>query len=213
MTVIVSSFLPFPNILWWSYMSGASKLVLDAAEHFEKMTYRNKYFITGANGQIQLSIPLKNGRNQRNAMQAVQIDNTQAWQQQHWRTIMSVYNRSPFFEYYRPELEAFYLKEYDRLLDFNQASISWLKKQLQCTYEEEVASAYHADYEQAIDLRKGLKPGLEKKAVDEKEGYYQLFSDRNGFFRNLSMLDLLFSEGPNAMAWIRQHKEQIQAWV
>ncbi len=212
--MIVSAVIPFPNIYWWLQVAEADKVAFDLAEHFEKMTYRNKYFITGANGGIQLSIPLKKGRGQRTPMGDVEIDNSQRWQVQHWRTLVSVYKRSAYFEHYEALLQPLFEQEYGKLSDFNLASIQWLKKQLGLKFEEKMVNIYKHSYEEGdTDLRNALKPGMEHTAIEGVEPYYQLFSDRNGFLPNLSMLDLLFAEGPHAMQWVKNNRTLIKGWV
>lgn len=209
---VISSFVPFPNIVWWSYVINADELVLDASEHFEKMTYRNKYFIAGANGTIQLSIPLHGGRNQRKTMRNMLISNEEQWQMQHWRGIASTYKRAPFFEYYEHSLEQLFAKEFNSLVDFSTQTIYWLAKNLKLNLTITFADTYCREYEDAIDLRKLFKPGAEK--LVEKNGiYYQMFEERNGFIPNLSMLDLLFAEGPNAFNTLKQHEGTIRQWA
>ncbi len=139
--LLVSSFIPFPNISWWA-MAHKATVLFDGTEHFEKMTYRNKYFITGANGGIQLSVPLEQGREQRRPMNEVMIYNKERWQTQHWRTLVSVYKRTPFFEHYEPSLQTLFEKQYTSLTDFNLATIYWLKKQLHAVFEEQFAEVY-----------------------------------------------------------------------
>ncbi len=211
MSKVISSFIPFPNLYWWSVVMEAGKVIFDAAEHFEKMTYRNKYYIAGANGVIQLSIPLAGGRNQRSAMKDMSIADIEQWQTQHWRGIEASYRRTPYYEHYAPELELLFKKEYTKLADFNQDSIDFLKKQLGLRYEEEIAGQYKAKYEEAtIDMRKGFKPGIEQK--DSGSLYYQPFEERGGFKPNLSMLDLLMCEGPNAVNVIKANEVVIKEW-
>lgn len=212
MPKVISSFVPFPNVVWWSYVINTDELVLDAAEHFEKMTYRNKYFIAGANGTIQLSIPLQGGRNQRKTMCNMLIGNEEQWRTQHWRGIVSTYKRAPFFEYYEHSLEQLFAKEFNSLVDFSTETIKWLAKNLKLGLNITVADTYCREYEDAIDLRKQLKPGSEKQP--QTNGfYYQMFEERNGFIPNLSMLDLLFAEGPNAVNTLKQHEEAIKQWA
>src|SRR6185437_12108983 len=205
----ISPFIPFPNISWWAAISGAQSLYLDQAEHFQKMTYRNRYYISGANGIIQLSIPLIHGRNQRAAMKDIQISNKDRWQVQHWRTLVSVYRRSPYFDHYENSVNSLFKKQYNYLLDFNIASIRWLKEQIKMQFEEQLIDEYIKVYDDAVyDLRK-MKPRIEKSVEISYPEYYQVFKDRTGFLPNLSMLDLLFSEGPYTHDWVNSHKRDI----
>ena len=212
MSFAVSSLVPFPNITFWASVSGCDTLYLDTKEHFQKMTYHNRYCITGSNGMIQLSIPVVGGRNQRAPMDETNIFNDTKWQQQHWRTITSVYKRSPYFEYYERELQLLFSTPYPLLADFNLATLHWLKQQLKLSFAEILTTEYIKQHEgAAYDLR-NMKPA-QNKNKNNFPSYYQLFSERNGFLPNLSILDLLFSEGPYAMAWINEHRSAILSIV
>ncbi len=190
---VVSSLFTFPNICWWMKVADSSKVILDCGEHFQKMSYRNRYRISGANNSILLSVPLLNGRNQRLPMSDVQIYNGERWQVQHWRTLVSVYKRSPFFDHYELGLMKLYETEYERLCDFNLASIEWVRKQLRLNFEIELAGTYINDYGPDVtDIR------VDKTAPEELPKYLQIFEDRIGFLPDLSILDLLFMEGPMA---------------
>lgn len=208
---VISSLLPFPNILWWAKVLETGIVSFDTAERFQKMSYRNRYYITGSNGLIALSIPLVQGREQRKAMADVGISNDTAWQIQHWRTLTSVYRRSPYFDHYEPELRHLFEKEFTHLAAFNLASIHWLKDQLDITLDEIISSEYIRDYgDDYTDIRH-LKPAMERKPLATSL-YYQLFTERNGFFPNLSLLDLLFSKGPHTSEWIKQNNNLIRGW-
>lgn len=211
MQQLVSPIVPFPNIYWCLQALAAGEVLFDGAEHFVKMTYRNRYYITGSNGLITLSIPVTGGRNQRTPMSEVLIDHKDNWQTQHWRTITSVYGRSPYFEHYSVELEPFFTNRYEKLIDFNMAGINWIKKQLKANYKDAFPAAYATYPDADKDLRRTLKPGTEKNTIPE-ELYYQVFTERNGFYPNLSVLDLLFSEGPAAVSIIQQHRQTIESW-
>ena len=58
--------------------------MVDTEEHFEKMSFRNRYMLASDKGTLTLSIPIKEGRQQRKPMKEVLIDNDSNWQIQHW---------------------------------------------------------------------------------------------------------------------------------
>jgi len=196
---IVSAYYTFPCISWWGSVMAADTVIFDSCAHFEKMTYRNKYHISGANNSIKLSVPLVNGRNQRVPMKEVRIYNDTRWQLQHWRTLVSVYRGTPFFAHYEDRLQPLFETQFDYLIEFNKATLQWVKQQLNIRFKEQEAPAFLKEYpDGVVDLR-AIKP-----VSANFPRYYQVFEDRIGFQPDLSILDLLFSEGPAAKAILQQ---------
>jgi len=196
---IVSPYAPFPSVGWWQITAGADVVVIDGHEHFGKMSDRNRYRISGANNSIMLSIPLVKGREQRTAMKDIHIANSYNWQIQHWRTITSVYNRSPFFAHYEPSLYTLFSQRYDLLTEFCHDSLKWCLTQLNINMALEYTTHYLPLYPDATDLR------MLKRFDAPAPPYYQIFQDRLGFIPGLSILDLLFSEGPATQLWIQSN--------
>jgi len=191
---VISPFFIFPNISWWTKVLNANIVVLDAGEHFEKMTYRNRYRISGANNSILLSVPLINGRNQHVQMKDVRIHNEEAWQTRHWRTLVSVYNRAPYFEHYQDSLKTLFETQFEYLVDVNLAALQWVMQQMNLKFEIQQTDVYLKEYPADVkDLRN------KKKSTNVFPKYYQVFEDRIGFQPDLSILDLLFSEGMGAL--------------
>lgn len=171
----------------------AESVLFDTGENFEKMSYRNRYRISGANNPILLSVPLVKGRNQHIPMEQVLIHNAERWQTQHWRTLVSVYKRSPFFDYYETSLQQLFEMPFTKLVDFNRVGIQWTMQQLKLKFEMQETSVFVKEYPADIqDLRR------EKSILATLPRYHQIFEDRIGFQPDLSILDLLFSEGPAA---------------
>ncbi len=196
---LVASLLTFPPTGWWVYAARAEEILFEKQEHFQKMSDRNRYCISGSNNSILLTIPLVNGRNQAAPIQQVQILNDGKWQVQHWRTLVSVYNRSPYFYHYEATLKQLFDTEYDKLTDFNMAALNWVRQQMKLNYQAAATDSYVKYYgHEYTDLR-----GWKNDLVPE-ELYYQVFEDRIGFVPGLSILDLLFSEGPRSADWLRK---------
>ena len=177
-----------------------SNIKFDEYEAFRKMSFRNRCVVAGANGPVTLSVPLVDGREQRKPMNEVLIDNKKAWQVQHWRTIVSCYNRSPWFDFFGHELEEIYRQRVELLVDWNRACFEWVAGKIGVpaavdSAAEKGATGTGLEYE---DLRNKLLPRSIKNNFPKPVRYRQVFEERTGFIPHLSVLDLLFCEGKNA---------------
>jgi len=172
-------------------------------DKYRKMSFRNRCLVTGANGIISLSIPIKGGREVNQFMREVEIDNMQEWQKQHWRTIKSIYARSPWFEYYAPQLEMYYVKHYEFLyrwnLDLMNLVIKILKLDIKIT-QIELGDILDSD-KNITDtiLPKNYSQQFEKFVPK----YHQVFQEKTGFIQNMSILDLIFCEGANGVNYLQ----------
>jgi len=166
------------------------------------MSFRNRCRIAGAEGVIDLSIPLVRGRDQKALMKDVRISAAQPWQSQHWKTIVSCYSRSPWFEFYRDELDGLYRKQWDFLLDWNLACFEWTVRILGISIPVSLTGSYEKGYpaDRVTDWRGKILP---KHGAEGAPPYRQVFGERIGFIPNLSVLDLLFCEGKQAIRYLR----------
>ena len=184
-----------------------------ASGSYKKMSFRNRCIVAGSNGLVGLSVPLENGRDQKALFKDVRISYRDAWQTQHWRTLTSCYNKSAFFEHYRDGVEQFFLKKEPFLFDLNLQILAWLKTVLKFPAEIQVLDGpVEVDLQENVtDLRdKWLPKNFQDDFSTGGESptplkYFQVFESRIGFQPNLSILDLLFNEGPNAATLLRAH--------
>src|SRR5580658_7890826 len=109
---LLTEYQYFPAISLYSALNKNTNVIFEQYEHYQKMSFRNRCIISGANGRIHLSVPLAFGREQKTLTREVKILASSDWQKSHWKTIVSCYNRSPWFEFYRNELEALYKKQF-----------------------------------------------------------------------------------------------------
>ncbi len=188
----------FPPVIFYKNSFHFSNIVFERYEHYQKMSFMNRMMIAGANGIISLSIPLEHGRDQKRLMRDTRISNREKWQAQHFKSILSCYNHSPWFEYYRHELTALYEKSFDFLLDWDLACFEWVIKKLDWQVDISLTEAFQKIYDpvQWIDQRNRLLPKNYQQFEAVK--YRQVFEERIGFLPNLSVLDLLCCEGKNA---------------
>ena len=190
------------NIAYFNLLIQANEPVfLDGHEHSVKQSYRNRTEIYGANGKLSLIIPLIK-RNQRTPMNEVIIDYRENWQKLHWKSMEAAYRSSPYFEYYEHKISPFFSeKKYEKLVDFNLAFMETILGVL----GETPRLGFTVKYEEVkgVDYRQELHPKRKLKEQYPKEKYMQVFDNKYGFIENLSVLDLLFNEGPNAINFLR----------
>lgn len=191
-----------PPIPVLSYALHHGNLKIEAQENFQKATYRNRCHIAGPNGTERLTIPIEKGRGIKAPIQDVEISYAYNWQHQHLSAIESAYRSSPYFEHYIPYFEGSYRKHYQYLFDFNLALLKTILKVLQLPVELTLTEEFKkAPAESILDLRNHFHPNPDKSqriAGYEAVSYYQVFQEKNGFTADLSILDLLFNEGPNS---------------
>jgi len=204
---MISSTIPFPPVSWWVYACRQGQVVFDLAEHYGKMSYRNRYYLASAQGRQLMSIPLHQGRNQRIPVAAVQTDPNTKWQDNHWKTIVSLYGRSPFFPYFDYLLQPLFRKEYPLLHDFNLEGIALVNRLLDLGLSFSVTHEYRQVYPSGTaDLREAFCPGRPDLSLP---AYYQVFAERSGFQADCSILDLLFCEGKQAAAYLAEAAKKI----
>ena len=191
----------FAPVRYFTKLAAFSEPYIEQHEHFIKQTYRNRTIILGANGPISLIVPVEKGREQKIKIKDLRISYDEDWQRNHWRTIFSAYNSSPYFEYYAQDLEPFFLKKDTFLFDYNQRitetmlEILDIQKSLNHTESfEQIPYGY-------LNFREKINPKAHHSAPNEHfipQPYTQVFCDKFGFTADLSILDLLFNEGPSA---------------
>jgi hypothetical protein len=200
---MISSSIPFPPVSWWIYACKTKSITFDLAEHYQKMSYRNRYYLAAPEGKLLMSLPLEHGRNQRIPVNNVKLSDRADWQSNHWKTIVSLYRRSPFFEYFEHQFRSLFEQKYERLHDWNITGIKLVNTllKLELNFSEEAKNYIKSYPEEIIDLRENLKPQQEPLIAITQ--YYQVFEDRIGFVPDCSILDLLFCEGMHAREILR----------
>jgi hypothetical protein len=218
----------FPSIIFYKISYKYSHILIEQCESYQKMSFRNRCRIAGAEGVVDLSVPIAGGRDQKTVMKEVRIAAGRSWQAQHWKTILSCYSRSPWFDYYRDGLQKLFEEPVEFLMDWDLRCLEWSLRALGIDRPILLTDRYQRGYdpEEAVDWRGRLGPkDLEKWGttgvgdivgsparglVGSPDGglegvarYRQVFEERIGFMPNLSILDLLFCEGKEAIRYIR----------
>ena len=179
---------------WVQIIKG--KITWDHYLNFNKQTLRNRTFIHSPNGLLKLTIPIKHSKKKfllKNAL----IENDFKWQLDHWKSIETAYSSSPFFLYYKDSLEEIYSKEYKKLIDINIDLIKLIYDWLEVEAKIYLTHNYIKPCLKKEDLRYLTESKTSDKTNVRK--YTQVFSNKNVFINNLSIIDLIFNEGPNSI--------------
>ena len=178
---------------------------IELSEHFLKQSYRNRCTILTANGPQHLSIPVAEGSNSKRIIREVAISYDHPWQKLHWKALLSAYNNAPFFEYYADAIAPFFNeKKWKFLTDFNQEIQSVIIGELNLKVQLKVTESFWSTTALSPgtdDFRYTIHPKANKQLVDKAftpKIYMQVFQEKFGFNPNLSIIDLLFNEGPMA---------------
>jgi len=202
-TGILISTAYFAPIRYFSKLAAYPEIYIEQHENFIKQTYRNRTVILGANGPVSLIVPVEKGREQKIKIKDLRIAYDEEWQRNHWRTIFSAYNSSPFFEYYADDLEPFFRKKHIFLFDLNQQVAETILEILEIPTKFNLTEDFEKIPNNCLNFREQISPKTHRTASDphfNPRPYTQVFHEKFGFVPDLSILDLLFNEGPSAQS-------------
>ncbi len=204
----MSFFIPtyFSPISQYITIVNSDEVLFETEDNFQKQTYRNRCYIYGPNGKQLLNIPIKHSSNStKKKTKDTLVDNSVAWQKQHLKSIQIAYRNSPFFEFYQDDLLPIFLKEHKYLLDLNIETYLYITDALQ------ISSVYKKTEEYIHNTKNDFRFLANSKLEHpyKFKPYTQMFDDKFGFIKNLSVLDLLFMEGPNAISFLENNKHKL----
>ena len=193
----------FAPIIQYAHIIRAEKIIFECRDNYQKQTYRNRCYIASSNGRQLLSIPVIHEKGKKLKSSAVKIDNKYDWQRLHFKALQTAYKSSPFFEFYIDELMPVFENKWTFLLDVNLCTHQCVMNALELQIphkptEHYVTEKTNSDKRYLVNAKREDHVGF--------RSYYQLFSDRHGFIENLSILDLLFMEGPNTLLYLERQQ-------
>jgi len=176
-------------------------IVLEKFEHYPKQTYRNRTSIHSPNGKLDLTVPVKKGANDHTVMKDVRISYDADWQRLHWRTLQTSYRNSSFFEYYEDDFAPFFHNKMEFLFDFNIGLLELCLKLLKIELNFVFTSEYIKTPGNLEDVR-GVNISGQHPVSKAIKPYFQVFEEKNDFIPNLSIVDLLFNQGPQSKQFL-----------
>lgn len=180
-------------------------LLIEQCETFPKQTHRNRTVIVTANGLMTLSVPVVRTNGNHTLTREIAISYAERWNLIHWRAIESAYNASPFFLYYRDDIEKILMRRYDRLLDLNETILNFLSKKLKQSWRIEYTNEYMNTENYSFDFRDKYSY-KRPDGLPQLESFHQVFEDRMPFNPNVGILDLLFNLGPETKDYLLRQK-------
>ncbi len=184
-----------PSIEYVSLFLKTENASIELFETYQKQSCRTRTNVMTANGIQTLTIPVIKTNGNHTLTKDIEISYKESWQQTHLRCLESAYRKSAYFDYYFPYFEKIYKQKFNTLIELNEYSLKTILKILKVKKD----FSYTTDFEKITnenDYRISLSKGTNKIEI---KPYYQVFADRHGFIPNLSIVDLLFNEGPNSI--------------
>jgi hypothetical protein len=188
----------FPCVFAFADLMQESTVLFDTQLPFKRSSYRNRMIIAASNGPIQLSVPVVGGRSIKSRYKEVEIDYKSNWQRDHFRTLCTAYGNSPFFMFYRDELEQLYQETPRLLYEWNLMCLSWVFKKMKVDIKIDNTIIHENEAKHTSFIDSYSPQNFNRHTTEISVTYNQVFEDKTGFFPNLSVLDLMFNEGSNS---------------
>lgn len=203
MTTAILSAAYFGPVQWYQKLNRYDRCLIECHDHYVKQTYRNRCTIATTQGMQTLSVPIERYDGLKCAMRDIRVSDHGNWRHLHWNALMSAYGESPFFEYYADDIRPFFEKRWEFLFDFNMEITFKMCELIDIRPTISTTDTYVADTAGMHDFRDTIRP---KHPLPDEQfvptPYYQVYRQKHGFLPNLSVLDLLFNEGNEAVFYL-----------
>lgn len=206
----------FPPVSWFFALAQSDRVEVEACESYQKQSYRNRCRIYSAAGPEALVVPVVHAKGEKIPIRDVRIDYSEPWVRLHERAMTAAYNHSAFFEYYRDDLFHILEGQETFLFDLNWKLTEKLIELCGLRVQPSPTVSFLPPMPMpavgvlpeasVTDLRALIQPKYRGESLLHRYGretpYFQLFPAGGSFIPDLSVLDLLCAEGPNAISFL-----------
>lgn len=206
MNSVLLSTAYFPPISWVAVAFSANEAIIEVHETYPKQTYRNRCHLATASGILTLSVPVIRTYGNHTRSIDIQIDNTSNWQKTHWRSIISAYNKTPYFIYFKDIFGEPISKKYKYLIDLNATMLDCITQVLKIAPIGRIKSVEFEKSPEIPDYRNAFdaKTRFHSESVIALPRYIQAFEPLTGFLNDLSILDLIFNIGNESVPYLKE---------
>ncbi len=201
MTQALLSSAYFGPVQWYQKLHRYDRCFIERYDNYVKQTYRNRCVIAATGGPQTLTVPIERYEGRKCLMRDIRISDHGSWRHLHWNALVSSYGESPFFDYYADDIRPFFDRRWEFLFDFNLEITHTICSLLDIRPTIELTDEYlQTEDVCADDFRDAIRPKHPlTDATFSPHPYYQVYAQKHGFIPNLSILDLLFNEGPEGI--------------
>ena len=197
----------FGPIQWYQKLYRYDQALIEQYDSYQKQTYRNRCVIATANGLQALTVPVEHNSQfstlNSQLVKDLRISDHNQWRRVHWNALQSAYSESPFFDYYADDIRPFFEKKYEFLVDFNENIRQTVCDLLDIQPKVEYTTSYEKQVDAVDDYRDVINAKHPQADADfQPRRYWQVFEGKHGFQANLSILDLLFNMGNEAVFYL-----------
>ena len=216
-----------PPVEYFFAIAHSGRVLIEQHEAYQKQSWRSRCRILAAGGPEDLSIPIVKEERRSRPIRDIRIDYSEPWLQHHVRAFAAAYHSSAFYDYYADDLLPILERRPVFLFDLNMELLEKLLALLDLHVLVALTEGYAKSVEDlaqpkmvltaqrpegvVFDGRQRIQPKYKGESLLAEYGceqaYYQVFVNQMpgqaGFIPNLSSLDLLSAEGPDAGRFLR----------
>ena len=188
-----------------------STVYIEACETYQKQSWRNRCRYYAADGPQYLNFPIIHEGTHELPIREIKVDYSTPWVLKTQRAISSAYYSSAYFEYYKDELFAILDSKPETLFDLDLRIIRFFLKKIGIAADIRFTEDYIQPGHYGIDFRESIhpkRPDTVLKDLGLEKPYFQVFARKYGFIPNLSIMDLLFNEGPDSILYLKTSSRQ-----